>query len=405
MTTTEEPRPTHGGCPVIHSDYRMDRPALSTYEALDAEREIAPILWNDALDHPFWVVQRHEDVKEICSRPNVFSSDIIQAVTPYGFMFLPNKLNPPDHARMRRVLNRWFTPSAMRRHETWVRSRAAELIAAIRVRGECDFVSEFAIQYPTELLLVLLGMPVEDGLMMVERVEDVFAGAFAGDRAATAIGSIKAYFADALAERRARPRDPEADFLTYLMDATIDGGPIPYEDQLTICMTLMVAGLHTTRGALGYTLRHLATHDDDRRDVVEHPELIPRVLEESVRLYNLIISLGRLVTEDVVFRGVRMSKGDIVWIGNVSACRDPRMFADPTAFDPHRDNLGKHLGWGHGEHRCLGMHLARWEMAIAVEEWHRQIPEYEIAPDATLTEGGVQLGLRQLPLRWSVARP
>ena len=102
--------------------------------------------------------------------------------------------------------------------------------------------------------------------------------------------------------------------------------------------------------------------------MLAHPERIPRVLEESVRLYNLIISLGRLVTEDVEFHGVRMAAGDIVWIGNVSACRDPRVFEDPTRFDPERPNIGKHLGWGHGEHRCLGMHLARWEMAIAVEE-------------------------------------
>lgn len=399
MTTTEQ---THGGCPVIHSDYRSDRPALTTYDALDAEREIAPILWNDALDYPFWVVQRHEQVKEICSRPDVFSSEIIQAVTPYGFDFLPNKLNPPQHAKLRRVLNRWFAPSAMRKHEPWVRARVKEMIEEIRGRGECDFVAEFAIQYPTELLLVMVGMPYEDGLRMVDWVEDIFSGAFSGDAAARSVERIKAYYADALAERRRHPRDPAEDFLTYLIGAEIDGEPIPDEDQLTICMTLMVAGLHTTRGSLGYTMRHLATHDDDRRYVLAHPERIPRVLEESVRLYNLIISLGRLVTEDVEFHGVRMAAGDIVWIGNVSACRDPRVFEDPTRFDPERPNIGQHLGWGHGEHRCLGMHLARWEMAIAVEEWHRQIPDYRIAPDAHLMEGGVQLGLRSLPLRWTV---
>src|SRR5262249_52145708 len=151
-----------------------------------------------------------------------------------------------------------FTPRAVRAFEPLMRSRSAELVDEVIDRRSCDFVTEFAIRYPTDILLAILGQPVEEGKQMVLWVEDVFSGAFTGNRAEASVTEIKAYYDRTLDERQARPRDPDSDFLTYLLQAEIDGTPLSRPEMLTVCMTLMVAGLHTTRGALGYSVHHLA---------------------------------------------------------------------------------------------------------------------------------------------------
>jgi cytochrome P450 len=165
-------------------------------------------------------------------------------------------------------------------------------------------------------------------------------------------------------------------------------------------LSLVTAGLDTTRSGLGYIFAHLATHTDDRIALINQPALVPRAIEEFIRLYSLILQQGRLVVKDIDFHGLPMKAGDIVWLGVASANRDPRIFEDPDNFDLHRENLGHHLGFGWGVHRCLGMHLARHELQIVVGEWHRQIPDYWIASGAELRERGHQLSLRSLPLVW-----
>jgi cytochrome P450 len=172
---------------------------------------------------------------------------------------------------------------------------------------------------------------------------------------------------------------------------------------VTICMSVLAAGLDTTRSALGYSFYHLATHPDLRREVVADPSLWPNFVEEIIRLYPLVFQLGREVIADTDFDDVPLSAGDRLWLGIASANRDPRMFDNPDTFDLHRDNMNHHIAFGIGQHRCLGMHLARRELVIALEEWHKQIPDYRVAEGAELRERGGQLRLEGLPLEWDVA--
>ncbi len=164
---------------------------------------------------------------------------------------------------------------------------------------------------------------------------------------------------------------------------------------------MIAAGLDTTRSVLGFAFHHLATHPEDRRQLVEEPELWPRAVEEMIRLYSLVFQDGREVTRDLDFHGVKMKKGDLIWIGLAAANRDPRKFENPDEFDMFRADLNHHVGFGAGIHRCLGMHLARAELVIALEEWHARIPDYRIAEGADLRERGGQLRLQSLPLEWS----
>jgi cytochrome P450 len=392
---------THRGCPVVHTDYRIERELLGHYGLLNAEREMAPVLWNDSTRHPFWMVTRFQDVHEALQQPEIFSNEVINALNPrMAVRFLPQNLDPPEHTAMRRVLNRWFSPKAVRRLEPFIARRCAELLDELAPAGECDFVTEFGIKLPTDIFLVALGLPLEDSAQCVSWVETMFSSYSGGRAAIGAAEALKQYFADSMAERRRQPRDPAVDFLSYLLTTGPDGEPFDDEAILTICMTLITAGLDTTRSALGYIFYHLATYPEHRQLIVADPGRIPRAIEELLRLYPLILQDGRLVTRDIDFHGCPMRAGDVVWLGIASANLDPRKFPDPERFDLDRPDLTQHLSFAVGPHRCLGMHLARHELAVVLREWHARIPDYWIEPGHELRERGAQLTLLSLPLRW-----
>ena len=400
MTETIDSR----GCPVIHTDYTVERPLYETCTLLDSDRERAPFLLNLSRKTPFWMVTEYEHVIEALQMPEVFGNEVLSALTPeHTIDLLPQYLNPPEHTTMRRVLNRWFSPAAVRRLEPQVLSRCIELVEELKPAGGCDLVADFAIRFPTDMFLATLNLPASDGPEFLFWVEKIFKG-FAGkelDEAARAVTWIRGYFGRAIEDRRAHPQDTDTDFISRMLVSKLDGVPISDEDIITICLTLMAAGLDTTRAALGYIFHHLATDSDLRHHLTANPHLWPTAVEEFIRLYPLVYQDGRLVKQDIDFHGLKLKKGDILWLGLASASRDPKKFADPLAFDIQREHINHHLAFGAGPHRCLGMHLARHELAIAVTEWHERIPDYELASDEQLYERGAQLTIMELPLRWS----
>lgn len=398
MTTAQ---PT--SCPYSHTDYRHDGPMLSHYAMAAAEREESPFWLNDATSRPFWMITRYEHVLEAIQLPEFFSNSVSNALSPdRKVRFMPNNLDGEEHLRLRKVLNRWFSPAAVRGLDGVARQRARELIAELAPRGGTDLVADFALRYPTEMFLATIGLPVEDGPMFLDWVGALFANLYKGPEAEAAVVSIMDYFDAAITDRQRRPRDPETDFLSRMLDPALGPQWLSRDGLKTVCLSLVTAGLDTTRSGLGYVFAHLAQHPADRAALAGDPALVPRAIEEFMRLYSLILQEGRLVLKDIDFHGLPMKAGDIVWLGIASANRDPRKFDDPEAFRLDRPNTGHHLGFGAGLHRCLGMHLARHELEVVVREWHRQIPDYAVAPGTELVERGHQLSLRSLPLVWSV---
>ncbi len=393
------------GCPVSHTDYTVERPLFETYELLNAERERGPFLWNDSRLRPFWMITDYQHVLEALQMPDVFSNEVVSALNP-GHMFdlLPQQLDPPEHTAQRRVVNRWFAPAAVRRLEPLVLSRCDELIDELRPQGGCDLVSDFAIRFPTDLFLATLNLPISDGAVFLEHVENVFKS-FAGrglKQAAISTEWIRGYFDRAIADREQEPQDSETDFISRLLVSKLGGEPMPREDIITICYTAMLAGLDTTRSALGYIFHHLALDPELRHRLTAQPQLWPKAVEEFLRLYPLVYQDGCLVTRDIDFHGLQLRRGDVVWLGLSSANHDPKKFTEPRSFDLDREQLNHHLSFGAGPHRCLGMHLARYELVIAVTEWHKRIPDYELATTEQLYERGAQLSINRLPLRWEV---
>lgn len=403
---TAQPRDV-GRCPVSHTDYRIDRPAFDTYGLLNAEREESPTHWNDTTEYGYWMVNRYDDVVAGLQNP-LLTNDQANAFDPTGTVkLLPQNLNGEEHRDLRRVINPYFSPAAVKRLEPLAVDRARTLVDEVAPRGETDLVSDFAIRYPTELFLALMGLPVADGEVFLPWVEDIFLGFFDQSPEAQRISgaaaeNIMGYFDLAVAAREKDPRDPDLDLVSRLLQARIKDAPIPREDILTICLTLMAAGLDTTRASLGYMFHHLATHPADRERLLREPRMWPAFIEESIRLYSLIIQDGRQAAEDMDLLGCPVKKGDMVSMQLTAANRDPRKFPEPDRFDMERDNLNHHLGFGAGPHRCVGMHLARAELVIALEAWHARIPHYRLAPDTELVERGGQLRLQSLPLTWEV---
>lgn len=401
MTETMKAR----GCPVSHTDYTVERPLFETYELLNAEREQGPFLWNDTRPKPFWMITEYDHVVEALQMPDVFSNDVISALTPeHTIDLLPQYLNPPAHTTMRRALNRWFAPAAVRRLEPLVLSRCKELLEELQPKGGCDLVSDFAIRFPTDLFLASINLPMSDGEEFLVQVEKVFRG-FAGkelDEAGKGNQWIRDYFDRVIADREKHPQDIEVDFISRMLISQIDGEPIARDDIITICLTLVLAGLDTTRSALGFIFHHLAQNPELRHRLIAEPALWPKAVEEFIRLYPLVYQDGRQVMRDIDFHGMPLKKGDIVWLGLATANHDPKKFADPRTFNLDREHINHHLAFGAGVHRCLGMHLARHELVIALTEWHKRIPDYEVATDEPLYERGAQLTINRLPLRWGV---
>jgi cytochrome P450 len=391
----------------MHHDFSKQQP-MGAYWALANElRESCPHFYNKYSDGGYWVFTRYEAVRDIYKTPEIFSS---ASITPWEpnpiYRFVPTQVDAPDHIKYRRILNPWFSPRAMEAAAPKMREICRGYIEPLVAQGRCEFIADFALHFPTAAFLNVIGVPLEYTQQFVEWV-DAFFGGFGGDPAGAAamgaaLGEMRVFWTEQLDARRGQP-ERDGDLFCYLLNATFDDEPIDDEVLLDMCTVLTLAGLDTTRGELAYMFHHLALHPEHRRALIDDPELVPLAVEETLRYYTIIFGDGRKVTRDTEFHGVQLRKGDMVY-GLVSgANRDPRHWeqADEFVNDRKRNN---HFGFAGGPHRCLGMHLARREMAIATSEWLSLIPDFELGSDAQLLErgGGSMLALDQLPLRWEV---
>jgi cytochrome P450 len=211
----------------------------------------------------------------------------------------------------------------------------------------------------------------------------------------TAMFEVMGYFDELIKERRHNRQD---DLLSEALTWTIEGEPIAHDDMLSFCLLMFMAGLDTVAIQLNYSWWHLATHDADRARIAREPATIPAAVEELLRAYAFVAP-GRKVMRDGDFHGCPMHAGDMVLLPLCAATRDPAAFADPETVDFDRQP-NNHIAFGVGPHRCLGSHLARRELRIALEEWHKRIPDYRIPDGFEVLEHGGMFGINDLALVW-----
>ncbi len=375
-------------------------PALSHWDVIDALREEHRYFWNEK--GKYWVLTRQEDILEAGHDAELFSNHSIIPTEPNpDYRFLPSHLDPPDHLKYRQVMNTWFAPKRIARNSEAIRAHAAKLAAEIAPNGACDFMTAFGDLFPIRALLSTLGLPIDDGPMLVERVRRRNRLRATGDydAAMAAWHEMETYWKAIIDDRRATPRDPDVDYVTQLLRSTIDDAPLSEPDMVDILVTLTVGGVDTMKAQLGWCIYHLATHADDLARLMAEPDLLPNAIEEFLRAYP-VIGMGRKVTRDADFHGCPMRKDDMVLLSYPSACRDPRRFPDAAHVDITREN-NRHVTFGSSLHRCLGSHLARAELQIAVQEWLRAVPEFRMASDEPPMAMGGQIALLELPIVWT----
>ncbi|MEU9025441.1 cytochrome P450 [Actinomadura sp. NPDC048394] len=339
-------------------------------------------------ERAYWMVLGHDLTRECLQNPSAFSSEVITPLNPDPpFRMIPIQLDPPEHARWRRLLARYFSPRQMALLRPRLERRTRELVAGIRKKGECDYVSEFALQLPTVVFLEMMGLPVDELPRFLEWEKLALApsadGTFDADRQVAGILSVVGYFQATIA----RLRDggaPGDDLLSQMMEWEWDGDPIPDDDLVNCCLLLFLAGLDTVAMSLSFAMYHLATHDADREHVATVAAAggsMDEIVEEMLRFYA-VPEIGRKVVHDMEIDGHRLRAGDLVLFPLVAGNRDDALVAGAGHVDLRRGRTTPHLAFGGGPHRCLGSHLARIEMNIALRGWHEAIPEYRLVQGA-----------------------
>jgi cytochrome P450 len=337
---------------------------------------------------------RREDVEFALQNPNVFSSAMEAVDLGQKRPLIPLQVDPPEHVKYRRLLDPIFAPREMAKIEGEVTKLVNDLIDKFIDRGECEFGDEFAVPLPSAVFLKMMGMPMSDLDMFLEMkdgivrpkgetIEEIQASQ--RDTAAR----IDSYFEEALKERQKERTD---DLLSRFLDAEVAGEKLTWDEILGMCFLLLLAGLDTVTDTLECDFAYLAEHDDARRAIVENPELIPSAIEELLRWETPVTGLGRVAAIDTEVGGCPIAKGTKVGISLGAANTDDQAAPGCGSVDLAR-NPNRHLAFGGGVHRCLGSHLARMELRVALREWHRRIPDYHIAPGTELVW---MPGLRQV---------
>jgi cytochrome P450 len=355
----------------------------------DSWREIGPVLWTDR-NGGHWLVISHEANREVLTNPTIFHNSEGTAVTPKGDRppMVPLELDGEEHQIYRKVLTPLFAPVRVRSVQDDARALARSLLDTMCQQHQFDVVAEFARPLASSLFLSLVDWPLDDRHLLEDMVERELnaPGATADEiRAvkAQALADIAAYCAEQVQRRRDAPSD---DMTTTLMQTLVAGEPIPDVRLVSMLLLLMIAGLDTTQSVLSNAISQLAKDRTLQARFRDDPAAIPQLVEELIR-YAGPAGPNRAATESTMLMGVRIERGDRVHCMLQAANRDPAEFEDPNTVVLDR-NVNRHLTFGVGPHKCIGAALARIVLAVALEEFHRRLPEYELV-EASSHLGGV----------------
>jgi cytochrome P450 len=393
----ENPNPETGELNLFASEFvRCPQPV---YRRARAECPVARAVLTQSP-----VLSRYEDVVWALRHPEIFSSEMdLQMALGTERPMIPQQIDPPAQTRYRKILDPQFSRKQMAVIEPDVRRQAVALIDKFVDLGECEFDRDFAIPLPCTAFLSLLGLPQADLELFLDLKDGIIRPQVdPGDlEAATAARAasgrqIYAYFEKVLDERAAQPRD---DLLTYFLQARIKGDKLSRNEVLDICFLFLLAGLDTVTATLGCSMAYLAANPEQQRRIVAEPALIPGAVEELLRWETPVMAVPRVARQDVTIRDFEVKKGELVTLLLGASNTDESEFPDPEFVDFGR-RRNRHVAFGAGPHRCLGSHLARMELQVALEEWHRRIPAYAVRPGETPR---YTFGIREvqyLPLVW-----
>jgi cytochrome P450 len=343
-----------------------------------------------------WVPRRAEDMRAIWRDTQHFTNKAanLADITEQALDFIPVELDPPRHQDFRDLLNPLFAPRKMVAMEEHIRDYARRIIRTFQNSGRAEIIEAFAIPFPVSVFLELVDLPQSRMRQFLEWEAQFLRGNDHASRV-RAMRDLSSYLLGILAKRRMAPQD---DYLSYIATAQVEGRQLRDDEFIGLAITLFIGGLDTITSMLSFHLRYLATDLNAQAALRADRSLIVPAAEEMMRAFASS-SLGRLCVEPVQIGGVDILPGDYVLISTPLAARDPELYPDPGKIDFARS--ASHTTFGAGIHRCIGMHLARREIQIAIEELLDALPPFRIAPDfAVQFNYGTTLAVPSLPLVW-----
>ena len=390
-------------------------------------RDEAPLHYVEVDD--LWLVSRYDDCVELLRNPSTFSSrlgvgqlmggglgrraaehigDATQSLQTMTELRVLIALDPPDHVRLRRLVNRPFTPREIGAHESWMRPLCESVFANLLEASSddnADWVRHFTFPFPVMVIGQLLGIPPSLGNDF-KRWSDDLVGLVGGpggetERGISSFIEMLGFFHEAIARRCSEPAD---DLISMLINnADAEDEPLTADELVLFCVLLLVAGNETTTNLLSNAMRIFTSMPEvfDRLRSDQH--VIPAVVEEVLRFDSPVQALPRGTTAAIILAGCKIPAGATVIVYFGAANRDERHFPDPDRFDPGR-NPTDHVGFGVGIHLCLGAPLARLEARIALETLVRHVSNMELTSAPVRTEGALLRGFRSMPLVLQVAR-
>ncbi|BCQ07388.1 cytochrome P450 [Mycobacterium heckeshornense] len=350
----------------------------------------------------FWILSSYATAHYAMQHYELFStapSVNIPAGLGQRRPLLPMEVDPPVQSRYRALLLPVFSPQRMKILEGRIRDVTDSLIDSFIDDGECEFVSDFAEKLPTVVFTEMMGLPLDQAARFHAWKNTLLHGHHDdpdGTIRQRAGQELNEYLGELLVERK---RNPGEDVISTLHGAEVDGDRLTDDEILDITYLLFLAGLDTVTSSLGLHFLRLSQRPDLQAQIVADPAIIPVAVEEMLRAESLVLA-GRTATRDVEIGGHVIYKGDRVLINTVAANRDPAVFDDPEQIRFDRGRT-RHIAFGVGPHRCAGSHLARLELAVAYEHWHRRIPGYRLKEGATVIRHASSVaGIQALPLVW-----
>jgi cholest-4-en-3-one 26-monooxygenase len=377
-------------------------------------RANAPVYKHPEPDGPgFWVVTKYDDVVTVGRDAQTYSSDQkrggvvgleeFEGAADYGEGGrLMLTMDPPEHTRHRKLVNRGFTPRQMRMLEPHIRDLTAGILDEVIEQGGCDYVVDVAAELPLQVIAEMLGVPIEDRHKLFEWSNRMIGSEdpeyeVSQDEVMNAQVEMFMYANELAAQRRADPRD---DIVTALLNAEVDGDKLTEMDFNLFFLLLSVAGNETTRNSISHGIKAFCDFPDQYQLLVEDPSRAKSATEEIVRWASPVMYFRRNVTRDTELRGQQIKAGDKISMWYISANRDEDVFDRPFEFDILR-SPNEHVGFGGGgPHHCLGANLARMEIYVLLEEMAKRVPTVERVGEAQPLRSNFIAGIKHMPVQY-----
>ncbi|HVE25394.1 MAG TPA: cytochrome P450 [Sporichthya sp.] len=402
--TTAESNPGLIGGRDHFSDFDLDSPEFNENydEVLDTLLEKCPVAHSKAFGG-YWFVSRAEDFRRCASDYETFTTthgfEPSRSNEEGGLKLYPLELDPPYHTRWRSALGEYFSPRAIRSRTDNIREHTNFLLDELIESGECDFVDKFAAQLPARVFFgSFLGVAFDELTFIQKAVDDAMRGK--PEVRPAAWGTVSEWLISYLKQREAEP--PRGDFIDAVLTGVVDetGEPCPFEHKLFIMMDMMAGGMGTTSHVLASMVHHLATTPGVRQRIADDPSLRPLYTEEIIRVYAPIVAVGRTATRDVEVAGTQIKAGEFVMLSQAAAAIDPRFVPDPRTVNIDR-KAEVNLAFSYGPHRCIGAHIGRLQMNVALDELLRRVHDIEIVETPVYGNSSVARNMDVLKIRYT----